>query len=203
MRRPGRPVETGAARGYVPRPMRAGGPLPLSTTRRGFLRLAGAAASLQALAQLRAVPASATEAAAAGPAFFSPREQEILTQIVERMVDSAEPAAPRVRDTRAVATIDALCGSLDPEVTQPLPTLLRVFDWSPYVFDFRFERFTEMAPAEQDATLEGWMRSRFAVRRMAFQALRNLAFLGYYSQEETWPMIGYAGPLLRPKPGPA
>lgn len=203
MRQPGRPVETGAVRGYVPRSMRSRGPLPLSTTRRGFLRLAGATASLQALGQIRAIPASATEAPPTGPTFFSAREQEILTQIAERMVDSADPAAPRVRDTRAVATIDALCGSLDPEVTQPLPTLLRAFDWSPYVFDFHFARFTEMSPAEQDATLEGWMRSRFALRRMAFQALRNLAFLGYYSQEETWPMIGYAGPLLRPRPEPA
>ncbi len=168
-----------------------------STTRRGFLRLAGATASLTALAELRAVPAAATEdRVAAG--FFSAVEREILTQIVERMVDSEQPAAPRVRDTDAVATIDALCGSLDPSVTQPLPTLLRVVDYAPFVFDLSFKRFTRMTPKEQDASLTGWMRSRFALRRVAFMALRNLSFLGYYSQEETWPLIGYGGPLLHP-----
>ena len=26
---------------------------------------------------------------------------------------------------------------------------------------------------------------------------RNLAMLGYWSREETWPLIGYGGPLLR------
>jgi hypothetical protein len=80
--------------------------------------------------------------------------------------------------------------------------LLHVVDYAPFVFDFTFKRFTHMTPAEQDASLEGWMRSRFALRRQAFMALRNLSFLGYYSQEETWPLIGYAGPLLRPKPDP-
>jgi hypothetical protein len=31
---------------------------------------------------------------------------------------------------------------------------------------------------------------------MAFLALRNLALLGYWSQDETWPLIGYRGPLI-------
>jgi len=174
----------------------------LSTTRRGFLRLAGATAALTALAQVRSVPATAAPAAAAG-AFFSPAEQEILTQVAERMVDSDAPGAPRIRDTGTIATIDALCASLDPSITAPLPTLLRVVDWAPFVFVLRFSRFTRLTPAEQDASLAGWMRSRLAVRRQAFLALRNLALLGYYSQEETWPAIGYAGPLLRPAAGPA
>jgi hypothetical protein len=34
------------------------------------------------------------------------------------------------------------------------------------------------------------------VRRTAFLALRNLAMLGWWSQESTWPLIGYRGPLL-------
>ncbi len=172
-------------------------PALLETTRRGFLRLAGASASLTALAQLRAVPGAAASHEDTAAGFFSPAEREILTQIVERMVDSGDPGAPRVRETRTVETIDALCGSLDPSITQPLPALLRVVDWAPFVFEVRFARFTRMRPEEQDVSLEGWMRSRLALRRQAFLALRNLAFLGYYSQAETWPLIGYAGPLLR------
>jgi hypothetical protein len=40
------------------------------------------------------------------------------------------------------------------------------------------------------------MTSGLALRRMGFFALRNLALLGYWSQDETWPLVGYAGPLL-------
>ncbi len=45
------------------------------------------------------------------------------------------------------------------------------------------------------------MESRFGVRRLAFLALRNLSLLGYYAQPETWPMIGYRGPLLGRRTG--
>ncbi len=167
-------------------------------SRRGFLRMAGTSAALTALAQLRALPPAALAGAAeAGDAFFSPRETEILTQIVERMVESGEPGAPAVRDTRAVATIDALCRSLDPEVADQLRVVLRLFEYGPPVFDLTFSRFTRMSPAEQDASLQAWMTSRLSLRRRAFYALRNLALLGYYSQDATWPLIGYAGPLIR------
>ena len=53
-----------------------------------------------------------------------------------------------------------------------------------------------MTDAECDASLEAWMRSRLGLRRAAFLALRNLCLLGYWSQPETWRLIGYEGPLL-------
>jgi hypothetical protein len=170
-------------------------PEPWRPTRRGFLRLAGSSAALTALGRLRALPAAAAEPSAGGR-FFDQRETEILTQIAERMVDTGEPAAPRVRDTKAVDTIDALCRSLDPSVTRQLPMALLLFEYGPFVFDLTFSRFTRMSDAQQDASLRAWMTSRLGVRRLAFLALRNLCLLGYYSQPETWRAIGYRGPLL-------
>ena len=166
----------------------------IAATRRGFLRLAGGSAAFASLANLRALPAAA--AGATGARFFAPAEREVLTQLVERMVETGEPAAPAVRATRTIDTIDALCVSLDPGTTAPLPALLRLVEWSPLLFDGRAARFTTLAPADQDQVLSGWMRSRFAWRRLGFLALRNLALLGYWSQDATWPLIGYAGPLL-------
>lgn len=171
-------------------------PPPRRVSRRAFLRGAGLTASLAAVGRIRVLPAAAAEPAAEGPRFFSDYETELLTQIVERMVDTGDPAAPAVRDTRAVATIDALVATLDPAVSGQLPLALRLFEWGPIVFDFTFSRFTRMTPAEQDASLEAWMTSRLQIRRLAFAGLRNLALLGYWSQDETWPLIGYAGPLL-------
>ena len=165
----------------------------ITATRRGFLRVAGGSAAFASLANLRALPAAAS---GTGGRFFAPAEREVLTQVVERMVETGEPAAPAVRATGAIDAIDALCLSLDPDATAPLPPLLRLVEWSPLVFDGRFSRFTTLADDEQDRALTGWMRSRFAWRRMAFLALRNLALLGYWSQDATWPLIGYRGPLL-------
>lgn len=170
----------------------------LSTTRRGFLRLASASASFAALARLSALPAAAQVSAVTGASadFFDDSSREVLGHVVARMVDTGEPSAPAVRDTGTIKTIDRLCAGLDPELVGSLPLALRLVEYGPIVFDWRWSRFTHLSLAEQDASLAGWMTSRFAVRRLAFFALRNLALLGYYSQPETWRLIDYKGPLL-------
>ena len=117
-----------------------------ATTRRGFLRLAGTTAAFSALAQLRVLPASALACAAGAPSerFFDDAETEILTQLMQRMTETGLPDAPRVRDTRAVATVDAVCRGLDPAVSGVLPLALRLFEWGPLLFDLRFARFSEL-----------------------------------------------------------
>ena len=165
------------------------------STRRRFLQLAGSTAAFTALAQMRPLPVAA---AVAGPAgrFFDAAETEIFTQIMERIVDTGLADAPRVRETGAVASVDALCAGLDPGLSGPLPMLVRAFEFAPILFELRFSRFTGLSDAEKDESLTGWMTSRFHLRRLGFLAIRNLCFFGYYSQEPTWPLIGYAGPLL-------
>jgi len=181
--------------------------MSLRTDRRGFLALSltiGGSAGLAGIAGLRALPATAVgEGAAGAGAFFSAREREILAAVVARMVETGDPRAPALEDTRALDVIDGACADLAPELTGLLPMALRLFEWWPFLFELRFRRFSDLGPEAQDASLEGWMRSRFAVRRTAFLALRNLALLGWWSQEETWPLIGYRGPLLAAKEGSA
>jgi hypothetical protein len=70
------------------------------------------------------------------------------------------------------------------------------------VFDLAFARFRELPPEAQDASLRGWMTSGLALRRQGFQALKGLSFYGWYSREESWRLVGYAGPLLRPGGAP-
>ncbi|MGH0033806.1 MAG: hypothetical protein ACQGVK_02120 [Myxococcota bacterium] len=167
--------------------------------RRSFLKLGGTA-GLAALASLRALPAAASGQAdepTSREAFFSSSQQVILLAIVERMVDTGDPRAPAVRDTGTLAVIDRTCAGLPADVTELLPTALWLFEWWPFLLELRFQRFSRLAPEEQDASLRGWMNSRFGFRRLAFFALRNLSLLGWWAQEETWPLIGYQGPLLR------
>jgi hypothetical protein len=173
----------------------------LHATRRGFLSLAATGAALAALARLPA--ASALAAAGSESAFFSGHEREILAQVVERMVATGAPDAPAVRETHTIEVIDRICAGLDPEASGVLPNLLRLVEWGPLLFDFTFTRFSRMSDAGKDASLRSWMTSRLDLRRQAFYALRNLSHLGYYSQEATWPLIGYLGPFVLPEEPPA
>jgi hypothetical protein len=174
---------------------------PLHATRRGFLGLAAKSAALATLARLPV--ASALSANGGKTAFFSAYERGILTAVVERMVATGEANAPAVRETRAVEVIDRICAGLDPELSGVLPTLLRLVEWGPAFFDLRFTRFSKLSDAGKDASLRAWMTSRLGPRRRAFYALRNLSYLGYYSQEATWALIGYRGPFRLGEEAPA
>jgi len=169
-------------------------------SRRGFLRLGGLTAGLATLSRL---PIGSAAAAAATTTdalqVLSPREAEILTLIVERIVDSGDPAMPAVRATRTIFTIDQALLHLDPDLCSQFRWLLPIFDWSPLVMQGKFGRFSSLSPEDRDSTLRAWAESRFMTCRLAFRALKNLSMLGYYAQDETWPGIHYRGPWA-PRP---
>jgi choline dehydrogenase-like flavoprotein len=67
--------------------------------------------------------------------------------------------------------------------------------------------FTGMSVPQRERYLRGWARSRLPVRRKAFQALKRMATVIYYTSRDvaghanpSWPRLGYPGPL-GPPPG--
>jgi hypothetical protein len=54
--------------------------------------------------------------------------------------------------------------------------------------------FTRMSAAEQDRHLLSWSRSRLAIKRTGFQALKRLAGAIYFGSPATWASVGYPGP---------
>lgn len=167
----------------------------LAPTRRGFLRLLGSSAALVALARIPVATAAPRGVAVGNSAlpFFDSGQRRILASVLSRMVDTGGDS---IDPGDAVLTIDALCASLDPTLTEPLPVLLQLVEWSPVLFQLRFARFTNLPPEEQDDCLRDWMTSRLELRRIGFAALKNLSMLGWYSQEASWASVGYAGPLI-------
>ncbi len=176
-------------------------PFDSPLTRRTFLWAGGTSAALLVHARLRAAPAIAQTAAPAGAALrvLSPRDARIFSALAERMTFTGDPSMPRFADTAALSTIDTALLQLPPDVPQQLSWALLVFEYGPPLFIARPATFSGLTPQWQDAYLPGWEDSRFHTRRIAFQAFKNLAMLGYYSQDATWPAIHYGGPWV-PKP---
>jgi len=178
--------------------MPTGGPFGM-LSRRAFLRSTAVNAGLVTLTRLHLAPVLAQVPAGGGLRVLTAPQAEILTAVVERMVFSGDPRMPAVHDTGAVRTIDQALLQLDPAVRSQLGWLLRLVQWGPLLFQLRFQTFTSLTPDERDAYLRGWAESRFATRRLAFRALKNLSMLGYYSQDATWKGIHYDGPWV-PRP---
>lgn len=172
--------------------------MELPIGRRAFLRVGGVTAAMLALSRLRPSPLAlaATPAADATLRVLDPTDARILAAIAERMTFTGDPAMPRFADTGGLLTIDTALRQLPADVAQQLSWALRLFEYAPPLLVGKLSTYTGFTPEWQDVYLSDWEHSRFHVRRVAFQAFKNLSFLGYYAQPSTWPGIKYQGPWV-------
>ena len=171
-------------------------------SRRALLRAGGLSAALLALSRLRLPPAAA--AAAGAPAgstlqVLARRDARIFTAIAERLTWTGDPGMPRFRDTDGLLVVDRALRQLPPDVPAQLSWVLLAFEYGPPLFAGTPSTYSGLTPEQQDAYIGSWAESRFRTGRIAFQAFKNLAMLGYYSQDATWGAIHYGGPWV-PKP---
>jgi hypothetical protein len=108
----------------------------------------------------------------------------------------AGPRWPTADALDCAGKADALMARVHPDVGSDFKRLLRLFEsglvgalvaGSP-------RPFTRAAPEEQDARLEAWRRSRLALLRSGYQALKRLAHATYYASPEIYALVGYPGP---------
>lgn len=166
--------------------------------RRTFLRAAGMSAGLLTLSKLGpASPVMAlAESSEVGLQVLSTGDARILSAIAERMVSTGDPEMPRFGDTSGLRIIDNAMRHLAADVTQQLHWALLLFEYAPPLFAARLSTFTGLDATAQDSYIAGWADSRFTLRRIAFQALKNLSYLGYYADDATWKGIHYDGPWV-------
>lgn len=123
--------------------------------------------------------------------FLTRKEYAVVTQAAVRILGLPDDA----RDSLG-GFIDGLLAELPPTSQGQARLMLRVVEHGTHLFDLKPRRFTRLSPDEQDAYLRGWMESTLGARRVIFRALKTLAALGYYAQDESFASIGYDGPWL-------
>jgi hypothetical protein len=129
---------------------------------------------------------------------LSLEEHAVVAAIAARIVpgDGAGPAWPSAEAVDCAGKIDALMATVHPEVGDEFRRLVRLAESSFFgmVISGSPRPFSRATPAEQDARLEAWRRSRLALLRTGYQALKRLVQATYYSSPEVYPRIGYPGP---------
>ncbi len=130
-------------------------------------------------------------------------EHAVLAAVVARIVpgDGAGPQWPSAEALDCAGKIDALMATVHPDVGNDFRRLVRLCESSVagLLTAGSPRPFSRATPAEQDARLEAWRRSRVALLRSGYQALKRLAHASYYSSPETYALIGYPGPPEVPK----
>jgi hypothetical protein len=136
-------------------------------------------------------------------ALLSEDEHAIFAAVAARLApgDGAGPAWPTADALDCAGKVDALMATALPEVGAEFRQLLRLFESALFglVFAGSPTPFSRLPPAAQDARLEAWRRSRLALLRSGYQALKRLAHATYYSSPEVYALVGYPGPPEVPR----
>ena len=113
--------------------------------------------------------------------FFTEVEHNILKSVCTYMVGVSGDTALDI----PVIVIDAFVQQLPKALRKQLRFGLHLFQWGPPLFIGRPCRFTQLDRRDAVKYIEGWAKSRFRVRRRLFRGLRDIAFLGFYSNQQS------------------
>jgi len=127
-------------------------------------------------------------------AFFAGSRAATFLAVAGRVAPDEGPGAPGPGSELTLQAAEHFLQGQEETVRAKLGVLLKVFEWGALLFFG--SRFTRLPAAKQDVYLHAWELSQVQAFRFGFSSLRNLALLAFYTRPESWPMIGYPGPVL-------
>ena len=165
---------------------------PPGVDRRGFLRTVTGGATAVAVASL--LPAGCArdypQAAADGHALQALTDKEYA---VARAAAEALLIGVPVSAAAVAAGMDRELAVAGEPMRTDMKTVLALIEHATPLGG-RARRFTALPPAQRRTYLNGWARSRFNLRRAAYQALRGFVVYFAYIQPETRALTGFTGP---------
>lgn len=133
-------------------------------------------------------------------------EHAIFAAVAVRICPRDQTAAawPSVEALQCAEKVDTIMAELHPKAAAEFKKLLHVFESGMTgVFTIASPTtFTGSTEADQDRRLQAWRRSRVALFRSGYQAMKRLAVATYYASPETYARVGYPGPPVIPR-GPS
>lgn len=126
---------------------------------------------------------------------LSANAREVFTGLARGLLEGTMPDEPRAI-AALLGRIDALVANLPPHAQAELSQLLALLASTP-----GRRAFAGLAPAWSDATaaevqgaLQSLRFSQLALRRQGYQALHDIVGAAYFSEPDTWALLGYPGP---------
>ncbi|MDJ0869935.1 MAG: twin-arginine translocation signal domain-containing protein [Myxococcota bacterium] len=165
--------------------------------RRGFLRLAGAAAAAGVFpAGCGGVPAELAPAPDLPLEVLSARGYATFQAAALRIIGARGAEAVRAGHVDPAAAADAWMARA-PALAAPLGQALWVLEWGVAPLVAKWRPFTALDGVEQDRVLDDLMRSRFDLKRSLFKGVKSLSTLTFYAHPASHGAVGYPGPFDR------
>lgn len=71
------------------------------------------------------------------------------------------------------------------------PLGLLLFEFGPFIFFFRFQRFSNLCNSNRKKYILSWAQSSFRLRQDLFKSLRALSLMAYFEQVEVKKLYNY------------
>jgi len=133
---------------------------------------------------------------------FDALEVEITRALAARICRPSDDPLPDDALDRIVRFVEDYLARLPEAQAGIFRNLLVVFEYQPLVFGPKRRRFTRLDPGAQDENLERWATAPQTARVAAFNGVKTICMLGWYSDPASWDAIGYDGPSLPRTPRP-
>ena len=121
------------------------------------------------------------------------RRLKTFLAIAEEIVPP-DDAGPGGNTIAAAALADWAISRLDPGLQKLFLTFLLA--WELMGFLFGGKPFTRLGSKARQRQMRWFERAPIPPLRTGFLGVRAMALMGVYCREDSWPAIGYGGPLL-------
>ena len=163
--------------------------------RRGFLRLAGAAAAVGLLpGGCGGVPPPFAPGPDAALSALSPRAYATLTAAAVQLVGPPGAALIERREVDVGRLADALLAR-NPSLAPPIGQALTVLEFGVWPLLPKLRPFTALDGAGRDAVLRDLSASSLSLKRALFGGVRALALTAFYGAAPARALTGYPGPF--------
>jgi hypothetical protein len=140
-----------------------------------------------------------TTGAAGATTALSASGADIMRALVPVYLDGALPTDPIEHRTAVESTVSAIATAIDglpPIARDELSTLFSLLAFAPvrYVFAGIDGAWRDASMADAQAFLVRLQKSRWSLKRAAYDALHQLTMAAWYASPRAWASIGYPGP---------
>jgi hypothetical protein len=124
---------------------------------------------------------------------------DVMRAIIPALLDGALPDDPHDRRAAIEDTVTAIgtaIAGLPPAAREELSSLFALLAFAPVRVAFADvdSAWRDASVTTMNAFLLRLQKSRWSVKRTAYDALHQLTFAAWYANPRTWPFIGYPGP---------
>jgi len=104
--------------------------------------------------------------------------------------------APSARSLHLAEYLDDYFGGEPPALQLQLKRALLMIEYGGYIWGKPRRRFTQLSPTARARYVGKWSRAEPGTRRLVVETFRRACLNAYFSDERTWSLIGYDGPLV-------